>query len=228
VSKSYLYVAGAFIGESEKTDFDMAAPVTEVSSGNITIEAVGVGKDGSLYPPESIHINLKNVYTDSAAASSRKYKDLQGVIAQIGAIDQEIEYWYTRACNEPDFVTFTSGKEIVSYDGFYRVASTPRITLVVLLIVALIGGVIVRTIYVRNAREDRRIAQAERDQKLAGEYILLDQELLHYSDLFHDYQGIYIQFQADIQRDTDRIMHRKEEIVTIVGREKIAYLIRQH
>ena len=127
VSKSYLYVAGAFIGESEKADFDMAAPVTEVSSGNITIEAVGVGKDGSLYPPESIHINLKNVYTDSAAASSRKYKDLQGVIAQIGAIDQEIEYWYTRACNEPDFVTFTSGKEIVFYDGFFRVASVAYI-----------------------------------------------------------------------------------------------------
>ena len=86
-----MYVAGAFIGESDKADFDMAVPVTEVSSGNIAIEAVGVGKDGSLYPPESIHVNLTNVYTDSAAASSRKYRDLQAVIAQIGAIDQEIE-----------------------------------------------------------------------------------------------------------------------------------------
>ncbi len=127
VNKSYLYVAGNFIGESEKPDFDIAVPVTEVSSGNISIEAVGVGKDGSLYPPEAIHVNLKNVYTDSAAASNRKYKDLQGVIAQIGAIDQEIEYWYTRACNEPDFITFTSGKEIVFYDGFFRVASVAYI-----------------------------------------------------------------------------------------------------
>jgi len=133
VNKSYLYVAGNFIGESDKPDFDIRVPVTEVGSGNIAIEAVGVGKDGSLYPAEAIHVNLKNVYTDSAAASRRKYKDLQGVIAQIGAIDQEIGYWYTRACNEPDFVTYTSGRAIAFYDGFERVVTVAYINSITVL-----------------------------------------------------------------------------------------------
>jgi hypothetical protein len=123
INKTFVYVAGAFVGESDKNDFDMSVSVAEVSSGSAAIEVVGVGKDGTLYPPESIRVNIKNIYTDSLAASNQKYKNLQTAIARINQIDQEIEYWYTRACNEPDFITFASGRQVIFYDGFARVAS---------------------------------------------------------------------------------------------------------
>ena len=131
IVKTYVYIAGCLAGESDKAGFDMPLPLTNVPTGRALVEVVGVGKDGSLYPPESLELRVSNIITNAVAARSQDQRDLQTALGGIGKIDQEIEYWYTRACNEPDFVTYSSGASataILATDGFARVASVTYVS----------------------------------------------------------------------------------------------------
>ena len=131
IVKTYVYVAGCLAGESEKAEFDLPLSLTNVPTGRALVEVVGVGKDGSLYPPESLELRVNNIITNAQAARSQEQRDLQAALAGLGKMDQEIEYWYTRACNEPDFVTYSAGvntTNILATDGFARVASVTYVS----------------------------------------------------------------------------------------------------
>lgn len=95
----------------------------DVPTGVAIIEVIGEALDGSLYPPEVVRFTVVNPYLDSIAAKDARSKDLQRKIASLVEYDEEVIYWYTKAINEPEFVTLLRGRTYYTVDEFGRMAS---------------------------------------------------------------------------------------------------------
>ncbi len=103
IVKTQVSIAGEFIGESDQTAFDMTLPLHNVPTGTAAIEVVGIAKDGTVYPTESLTINVKNEEWEARVGSTPEYREIVSIKPELARLEQEAQYWYTRASNEPAF-----------------------------------------------------------------------------------------------------------------------------
>ena len=101
--KTLVYFGERLVGESDQADFDMALPLKDIPTGEATVEVVGVGKDGVLYPGEQIKVKIKNVPWENRVYRSDEYAVIRENRPKIAVLEQEVAAWYARAMAEPDF-----------------------------------------------------------------------------------------------------------------------------
>ncbi|HZO90064.1 MAG TPA: hypothetical protein VFB38_17175, partial [Chthonomonadaceae bacterium] len=75
IAKTRLLVDGTIVGESEEAVIQMEVPLRNVPSGPTTIEVIGIGKDGHLYPSESLPIEVQNKAWEAHVANTLVLND---------------------------------------------------------------------------------------------------------------------------------------------------------
>jgi hypothetical protein len=122
ISRVRVYVNGAIAGEFEPS-FSFNIPTESLPSGKVIVDIIGMDKDGGLYAPEQVVLELQNHALDSMIARDERRRSLQKLIDGISQYDQDVVYWYERAILEPEFRTYAYGRAIYTVDEFGRMAS---------------------------------------------------------------------------------------------------------
>jgi len=94
-----VYIAGILAGEKEGDSFTMNLPLKEVPTGINPIEVIGVAKDESTYPVESIAVDIKNEPWETETCSKPEYQKIRKNIPIIKQLQVDVAYWLTKAAN---------------------------------------------------------------------------------------------------------------------------------
>ncbi|MCS6776500.1 MAG: hypothetical protein RMJ43_05680 [Chloroherpetonaceae bacterium] len=103
ITRTLVYIAGQFIAESDRPEFLMELPLRDVPTGNVTIEALGMAADRSLYPPETHTLAIRNLPWEERMRNRPEWEQLATLNAQIQTCEAEAIYWYHRALRNPAF-----------------------------------------------------------------------------------------------------------------------------
>lgn len=115
-----VYIAGQFITERDRPEFVAELPLYDAPTGNVTVEVIGVGKDGFLYPSETLAVPIKNYAWEKRVLQSQEYQSITILRGRLNQLEADVVYWYSRALRVPSFTASNPEDTVEPLGNFKR------------------------------------------------------------------------------------------------------------